>query len=139
MIATYEWSQTEIHHNYKIYYRPKLREGNVFIHISVHQSVILSRVPMWLLAMMHWTSLYKAPKHQTWEPLALASPLCDICWPSLETCSNMFTSRSLLTSTDIYWPSTHVRLASAQYASYWNVFLFNHILNTMKTYNINAF
>ena len=138
MIATYGWSPTEIHHNYKIYYRPKLRQGNVFIHIcsSVSYSVQGSHVTISHDAL---DTLYKAPKHQTWEPPALAPPpVSDIWWPSLETCSNMFTSRSLLTSTDIYWQSTHVRLASAQYASYWNVFLFNHIciLNTMKTYII---
>ena len=138
MIATYEWSPKEIHHNYKIYYRPKLRKGNVFIHMSVYQSVILSRVSH--VTISHDALDLNVQGPQT-SDMGSPSPgshpsVSDIWWPSLETCSNMFTSRSLLTSTDIYWPSTHV---SAQYASYWNVFLFNHILNTMKTYNINAF
>ena len=115
-----------------LFYRPttKLREGNVFtgVCLSVH-----SGVPHVILPKVHWTSLYRTPPsgHGTWGPPDPArTPVRDIWWPSLETCSNLFIGphTSLYStpphSTDIWCPPKHVQLASKGYASYWNAFLF---------------
>ena len=69
---------------------------------------------MWSLPMMHWTSLYRSPSpicgpspdmwpqtpspsptphmgSQDTQVLALVPTSSDVCWPSLETFSNLFT------------------------------------------------
>ena len=98
-----------------IYYRPptKFLEGNVFSCICP-SFCPWGGGPMWLITMMHWTSLHWAPHsphpnmkpHWTGTLSALPpghgtsldqdpwphSPAKDIWWPSLETCSNLFTS-----------------------------------------------
>ena len=67
---------------------------------------------MWPLPMMHWTSLYRA----------LATS--DIWWPSMETCSNSFTSG---TTPHQCWHLVAVEArmvdTSRQYTFYWNAFL----------------
>ena len=91
------------------YYRPptKLQEGNVVTGMCVCRQ----GAPMWLLPMMHWVSLYRLPgpvpqtsdmgppwsqphqpppQHQSWDPQPHPS-VSGIWWPSLETCSNLFT------------------------------------------------
>ena len=85
----------------------KLREGYLSIQCV---SVCPQEGPIWPLPMLHWTSLYRAlpsppyvqrppPPTPTLAPsrhrTLLYSPLPpanDIWWPSLETCSNLFTS-----------------------------------------------
>ena len=66
------------------------------------------------------------PRHQTWGlPYASPSyPGSDNWWPSLETCSNLFTWGPP-NSTDIWWLPKHICIASGRYASYWNAFLLN--------------
>ena len=59
------------------------------------------------------------------DPTIQWLPASDIWWPSLETCSNLFTWWSFPPSTYIWWLLKHVQLASGWYASYWNAFLFS--------------
>ena len=45
-------------------------------------------------------------------------PASDICWPSLDTCSNLFTSGPTLTSADIWWQWLLNHLWSAEAGGY---------------------
>ena len=48
--------------------------------------------------------LQPRPRHRTWDPSA-----SEIWWPSLETCSNLFTwGTPPLSGTDICWPQKHI-------------------------------
>ena len=79
-----------------------------------------------LTASRHWTSLHRTLQsrpHGIWTPPYSDPPCSDIWWPSLETCSNLFTWGSLPPCTDIWWLLKDMQLASGQYASYWNAFL----------------
>ena len=52
-------------------------------------------------------TLYSTRK---WIQARAPTPLAnDICWPSLETCSNLFTSEPPFSNTDIYWWSIYIR------------------------------
>ena len=106
----------------------KLQEGNVFSYVCLLEGVPCGYYP-WCIR-PHWTgppalsrhgtSPYKDPPvpalldmepYCTWTP---SHPASDILWPSLETCSNLFTSGSLLSpSVEIWWLLKQVRSAQA--------------------------
>ena len=61
---------------------------------------------------------YNPPRHETWDSLALLTA-SDTWWPSLETCSNLFT-----------WgpsPPPPRILVTMRCTSYWNAFLFKSL------------
>ena len=65
----------------------KLQESNFYSCLSV---ILFRAVLIWLLSMMHWTSLYRVPVPPP-PDIGYGIPLAsDIWWVSLETCSNLF-------------------------------------------------
>ena len=56
----------------------------------------------------------------------LSSNTTDIWWPTLETCSNLFTRGPSPSSHIWWWPLKQVWFASGWYASYWNAFFTTH-------------
>ena len=116
VISISQVSQTKSGKCEHFYHPPtKLREGNVFNHFHLFTggaNVSITHDTLDLTVQCHPQS--KAPP-----------PASDNWWPSLETCSNLFTWETPSpTTTDIWWPK-HVWLASRWYVSYWNAFLFN--------------
>ena len=109
------------------------REGNVFIQVCLstggsNMTIIqdaLDHPPLPPPPDMgpHWTG---TPPPPDMDLTGQGPPTSDIWWPSLETCSNLFTSGLPPTSAYIWWPLKYVRsaLVSRRYASYWNAFLF---------------
>ena len=80
--------------------------------------------------MMHWTSPYRDsqphPYPRTWDLTVQGppAPTSDIWLQRLETCSNMLTWGNTPNWCWHLVATEAVRLASGQYASYWNAFLF---------------
>ena len=92
-------------------YRPstKLREGNTFNRVCPW---FCPGGPMWPLTMVHWASLYTAPPFSS-DMIPHWTPASDIWWPSLEICSNLFTSGRTPTGADIWSLLKHIRSAQA--------------------------
>ena len=64
--------------------------------------------------MVHWASLYTAPPFSSdMMPHWTGTPASDIWWPSLENCSNLFTSGRTPTGADIWSLLKHIRSAQA--------------------------
>ena len=113
-------------------YRPpmKLREGNVFTRVclSVHRGKGLH------LTIVHdaLDLTLQAPhiRHGTPQPQPQSQPsTSDILWPSLETCSNLFTPRMPRpNSIDIWWLPKYIWLTSRKYVFHWNAFLFSYLI-----------
>ena len=119
-----------------------MREGNVINRVCPSVSRSVHRGPqrgtMLPLPMLRMTLLYSSPNpdmghHWTGTPCA-----SDIWWPSLETCSNLFTLGTLYlhTSADIWW--LHM-VGARQYPSSWNVLLllFNNFCQMTERKNVS--
>ena len=101
-------------HLWQYIYRPptKWQEGNVFSCVYPSFCPLVALLPM-----NHWTSQYRVPL-QPQQPLDIRhgtyldpspDPASDTWWPSLETCSNLFTWWP--PHTEIWWPPKKRRLA----------------------------
>ena len=106
---------------------------------------------MWPLLMMLWTSSYRDPpldmtllyRVPLSQPLPLLdiephctevspSPISDILWPRLETCSNLVTWRPHSTGTDICWWRPVQTCSPEGPQQYWHIMvntldLFKHV------------
>ena len=76
-----------------------VRKGKIIVALVNDKQLVYNQKHF---LVVHWTLLYRHPPGpsphappQTWELIVQASPLdmgsSDIWWPSLETCSNLFT------------------------------------------------
>ena len=85
-------------------------EGNIWTDPCLF-AILLGQGPMWPLPMIHSTSLYRSPDMgphcigTPWPQVLPCPPTGNIWWPSLETCSKLFTSGSpsLVLTSGGYW------------------------------------
>ena len=112
------------------FYHPptKLWEGNIFSNVCLSVCLFTSAEGLLTITNNALDSLYRDP------PNLVPPRASDIWWPSMETCSILFTSgppQLVLTPVAI---EAHTVGASGQYASYWNTFLYFNTITIKKMY-----